>query len=571
MTTSKITPVGHSHGKYISIDFEISPGVSKEQETLAKDSFDKAITALEVEWSVKSPMKIGVSILSDSAFRQGATSGPQSWKYCFLLRDQASDLKDYKRNRVYCNVEIFSILPSDADRMIKHETAHLIISQLIKNLDTYKISFLLEEGTAGLDGATDRLITIIKKQSIKDIPNPLSINSIDDLKRIGGDTNIEPFIDQLGYLTLFSFTEFLRKKYGEAKIIEVYKSLGDQSAIDQAFKKICNTNLPDIANEWMISIKKLLSKQRSEPTPSAKREISMIEALSFLSKYYSSEVSNLKELAGGKHSKAFSYEYAGQGLIVRFNTEDRGFLKDKYAFEHFGKNIPIPKVIEIGTHKDLSYCITEKIPGETARDQYNKNDFSSLPLLLGAVEEIGKIKINGTGYGYLDLNSNAPYKSSSEYMYSVYHSNDLFDWHKIFQIPFVDKNFTDHVAERMEHFAQFATDQRELLHGDFGADNVFIKNNAVSGIIDWEKMRSGDHFLDVGRILLFCPNRQATTSAAIDFYKDKKITNWIERAAMGVYHVVLTNYAYAALGDNETSCRSSKVRLKEIERGLGLI
>jgi len=311
--------------------------------------------------------------------------------------------------------------------------------------------------------------------------------------------------------------------------------------------------------------------QRKEPTPLAKREITIEEASEFLSAHYSSQVMNLKELMGGKHSKAFSYEYSGQGLIIRFNTDDKGFLKDKYAFEHFGKHIPIAKVIEISTYKDLFYCITEKISGETARDQYNKENFSSLSLLYNAVEEISKIESSGTGYGYLDLDCNAPYKSSSDYIKSVYHSKDLFDWKKIFQIPFVNKNFTDYVAERMEHFAQFTTEQRELLHGDFGADNVFIKDNTVSGIIDWEKMRVGDHFLDVGRVLLFCPNRKATSSAALEFYKDKDIKNWKERAAMGIYHVVLTNYAYAALGGNETSCKSSESRLKELETGLGLI
>ena len=311
--------------------------------------------------------------------------------------------------------------------------------------------------------------------------------------------------------------------------------------------------------------------QRKELTPSAKPKITLEEVLEFLSTHYSHTVKNLAELMGGKHSKAFFYENNGDSFIVRFNTEDRGFLKDAYAYEHVGEHISIPKVIEIGRYKDLFYCITEKVSGETARDQYNRENFSALPLLYSVVEKIGKIEIAGTGYGYLDVMGNAPYKSSSDYIKSVYNSKDLFDWGKIFQIPFVNKNFVDYVAERMSHFAQFATERRELLHGDFGADNVFIKDNAVSGVIDWEKMRIGDHFLDVGRVLLFCPNRQATTSAAIEFYKDLKIKNWKERIAMGIYHVVLTNYAYAALGGNEASCRSSETRLRELELGLGLI
>jgi len=311
---------------------------------------------------------------------------------------------------------------------------------------------------------------------------------------------------------------------------------------------------------------------RKEPTPIAKREVTIEEAAKFLSGYYSEEISNVHGLSGGKHSKAYSYTYDGSNFIIRFNAENRGFLKDKYASEHFGDKIPIPKIIDLNAYGEgMYFCITEKARGETARDQYKRQDFSSIPLLYDAIENIAKMLAPGTGYGYLDLNGHASYFSSAEYMRSLYHTKDLFDWDQIFKIPFVDKKFTDYVAERMEHFAGYSSEERELLHGDFGADNVFVDGGAVSAIIDWEKMRCGDHFLDVGRVLLFCPNREATTRAAIEFYKDKNIKNWKERAAMGVYHVVLTNYAYAALGGNEASCKSSEARLKEIEAGLGLV
>ncbi len=42
---------------------------------------------------------------------------------------------------------------------------------------------------------------------------------------MGGDTNLEPFTDQLGYLVLFSFLNCLKEKHGGEKIIEVYKKL----------------------------------------------------------------------------------------------------------------------------------------------------------------------------------------------------------------------------------------------------------------------------------------------------------------------------------------------------------
>ncbi len=311
--------------------------------------------------------------------------------------------------------------------------------------------------------------------------------------------------------------------------------------------------------------------QRKEPTPIAKYDIDIGESRDFLSKRYGHSIEEIEELGGGKHSKAFSYKNSGTSLVIRFNAEDRGFQKDRHASELFGNELPIPKVLEIGKYKNLYFCITEKVIGETVRDQYNRNDFSSLPLLFDAIEQISRKAIAGVGYGYLDLTNNAPYGSHLDYIDAVYGSKDIFDWDKIFLLPFVDKSFTDYVASRLKHFSKYATQKRELLHGDFGADNVFVDKNSISGIIDWEKMRCGDRFLDIGRVIFFCPNRRATANAAIDYYKKIEVEHWKERAAMGIYHVVLNNYAYAALGGNEVSCKSSSTRLQELERGLELI
>jgi hygromycin-B 4-O-kinase len=313
-------------------------------------------------------------------------------------------------------------------------------------------------------------------------------------------------------------------------------------------------------------------KMIKQPSPPAKCDIEKEAASDFLLGYYSNEISELKELDKGKHSRAFSYEQNGQGLVVRFNTENTGFVKDKFAYEHFNtEETPIPEILDTGIYQNgIYYCITKKVVGETGRDQYKREDFSSLPLQYATIESISRIKPPGKGFGYLDAYGNAPLNSSLEYMQSLYRTEVVFDWNKVFEIPFVERNFTDYVAERMEHFAQFGITEQELLHGDFGSDNIFIKDVKVSGIIDWEKTRYGDHFLDVGRVLLFCPDKKETTKAAIAFYSSKKIENWRERIAMGVYHIMLTNYAHAALGGNEVSCRNSRGRLEELEYGLGL-
>lgn len=231
-----------SKPKYINYIFETSDGVSMDQEARTKLIFNEVGIVLENEWHISSSVTIYVLIQSDIKFRGGATSGPQTWKYCFLLRDQPD-------NRIYCSVDIFSVLPDDAVKMIKHETAHIIIAHLVNNFSAYKKSFFLEEGTAGLDGATDRLTKKLRSENSQEIPDPSSIKVIEDIKSMGGDTNKDPFIDQIGYLVLFSFIEYLKNIYGEDKIIELYKMM-DANNFEEAFQLIYEKTLSENVVEW---------------------------------------------------------------------------------------------------------------------------------------------------------------------------------------------------------------------------------------------------------------------------------------------------------------------------------
>jgi hypothetical protein len=231
--------------------FEKVGDISPEQEAQVQKACESAADSLAEEYQIKEPISVNVCIMSNEKFREGAKeNNPASWKFCFLLRDQAEDLKNSDKNRVYINVDIFNVLPDDADRMIKHEIAHLIVANLVGDFGAYKQSFLLEEGTAGLDGATKTLVSKIKRENIKDIPSPLKIKNIGDAKFIGGDTNVEPFTEQLGDLIMMSFVELLKQKHGTEKIVEVYKKLNDETSLQKVYEEVCGEDLEEVAEEW---------------------------------------------------------------------------------------------------------------------------------------------------------------------------------------------------------------------------------------------------------------------------------------------------------------------------------
>lgn len=293
------------------------------------------------------------------------------------------------------------------------------------------------------------------------------------------------------------------------------------------------------------------------------------EVQEFLNKYYESPFAELRYISGGKHSEAFSYVQDGKNYVIRFNQNNRGFLKDQYAYNHFSTNeILIPKIYDVGNYNDnIFYCISEKVEGETPKEQYKRGDFSSLQIQFEMIEKIKDIEIpkEYTGFDEFEMGRNTRFNAFKEYLESMYNSKDIVDWEKLKLLPFFDQGFLDYLVQKVEALVEYSDNTRELSHGDFGNDNLFIKDGKISGVIDWERTRAGDHFLDVGRVVLFCPNREVTVQVVLDFYKDKSYEHYKERIALGVYVAMLRNYGVALSEGKESSCRNYPNTIKQFE------
>jgi aminoglycoside phosphotransferase (APT) family kinase protein len=121
------------------------------------------------------------------------------------------------------------------------------------------------------------------------------------------------------------------------------------------------------------------------------------------------------------------------------------------------------------------------------------------------------------------------------------------------------------LKQKITQLIPFSDNVRELRHGDFGNDNVLIENNKIQGIIDWHKASYDDHLFDVSRVVLYCPNRHASSKAALDYYQNLSHENYKERILLGVYFTMLINYGFAAKAGMSKSLKSSPERIKEIE------
>lgn len=282
-------------------------------------------------------------------------------------------------------------------------------------------------------------------------------------------------------------------------------------------------------------------------------------ARQLLEEYYS-PISDLEYLQGGKHSTAYAFTSNNRKLVARFNQNQQGFEKDSQANEILKPSkVPTAFIERIETlEENLFLAISEHLPGQTIKQRYREQDFSSLPAQFEMIEAIAQHTQDGFATSALEK-----IKSLSGHTRAT-----TFDWDLITSRPYFNQDFYKDLLEKASQLASYSPNSaKSLVHGDFGNENILIDtDNNITGVLDWANSFYGDHFFDVGRVVLYCPDRRATTGAALAFYSQTEHANYRERISLGVMTTMLANYQHAASEGHEASCVNSPKRIMEYEQ-----
>jgi hygromycin-B 4-O-kinase len=224
-----------------------------------------------------------------------------------------------------------------------------------------------------------------------------------------------------------------------------------------------------------------------------KPNITLEGVTEFLQGKYAGDVV-VHPLIEGMESRALTYTAGGNQYVIRLNNDETGFLKDQRAYELFGAALPIPRVFEIGSfYGDYFYCISEWLPGETlealseqAVDAYLQPTYDLLIKIKDQpVEQV-------RGYGVFDPALKAPYQSWHAYLSALFDAS-IFDWKAL-------ESSGLHLEPFLEEYKRLMTycpETRNLIHGDFGSNNVLVENGQISGVLDWDCAAVGDYLYDV--------------------------------------------------------------------------
>ena len=259
---------------------------------------------------------------------------------------------------------------------------------------------------------------------------------------------------------------------------------------------------------------------------------------------------SLTQLTEGHFSQAFKFETSqGEDRVLRLGRKLYSFEADQYAHDHFAAaDVPIPRVYEIGeAEPGLYFCVSEFAPG-TPSDQMPPDEFAKARLdIERAFAAIFHKDISATtGEGDIDPKTgNGVNRSFAEALKAERAKENLDELRRQCEAAGIESDLLTKFSNQFEQNIDQVRYTRRLIHADLGSDNVIVKDNKVSAIIDWSGMGYGDWLHDYSRLEFWYPGRHTPAREFASQY-GLETENFVERwlAHMAAHALSTIDFAF---------------------------
>jgi hygromycin-B 4-O-kinase len=225
------------------------------------------------------------------------------------------------------------------------------------------------------------------------------------------------------------------------------------------------------------------------------------------------DVAGLAQLPHGEESVAYRFRSDACDLVLRVGPNADGFTKDAFAQHRFGRaELPIPRVLQIGQVDTMSYCVSEYLPGATLQDLAPEDLARVLTSTADALRAVSNSDTGAlAGFGPFDATGTGEYRSWREFLSSIAEPA-FYDWKSMAGV--VDRDQANRALECLLATLRHCPERRDLIHGDFGSNNVLTDGSVITGVLDWSDAMIGDRMYDVANVLfwrtwLTCMEQQA--------------------------------------------------------------
>ena len=237
-----------------------------------------------------------------------------------------------------------------------------------------------------------------------------------------------------------------------------------------------------------------------------KPELSNQQLLQFLTEKYGSKP-QWAPIAEGMESRVLTFIWGDQQYILRVNPNQSGFQKDRWCFQQFhSEELPIPEILEIGSFSShYAYCLSRRLPGITLKD----SAIPTLQQLTPYVSQVWKVihqslLPSSEGFGPFNECGHATFSSWQSFLQSTIRGKDQ-QWDHLFASNLLDATALQPVMQSYLRLTGHCPEERKLVHGDFGSNNVLTDGKKITGVLDWDCALYGDPLFDVAGSFFWSP------------------------------------------------------------------
>lgn len=286
----------------------------------------------------------------------------------------------------------------------------------------------------------------------------------------------------------------------------------------------------------------------------AKQYIDSSLVLKFLQDKFDKQTVNVIPINEGETSAAFFFTVGDRQYVIRIGGNLEFFEKDRFAGDFFGSShIPVPRIIALGEFgKDIYYAISKKIEGNLFFSFKGEKFEKLLPNFITTLDAIHNTNIEKySGYGDWNAKGVAYFSSWKTFLESI-QDNNYFNWKQVFATTPFTKDTFELLFKKHQSLLEFCPEDRNLIHGDYGVNNILAKEDKITGVLDWGLSMYGDPLYDVAWID-FWPAQAPFGEIFFKHYKAKGINvkNYWERILCYKIHFVIASMHFYATSNNK--------------------
>lgn len=294
-----------------------------------------------------------------------------------------------------------------------------------------------------------------------------------------------------------------------------------------------------------------------------KTKIANEVVLNFLKSNFAPDTQSLTTIKEGETSQAFSFSSKTGEFVIRVHSKKHGFEKDKYAHDHFNsRSVPIPKTFQIGQLNDkFYYSITEKAEGKII-DHFEKEEICKfIPEFISVLDSIHGFDIDDTHFGDWEIDGKAPETSWKNYLLKLIEEFGAYE-NKTPEDTLLEPVVVQKILARYKQLIDYCPNVRQLVHGDYGFNNLLSNAQKITGVIDWELSKYGDFLYDVAW-LSFWETTIDYTNIFLKHYQEKNISvpNFRERILCYKLHFGLGALSFFSGSKQDKNYKWAKERL----------